>query len=718
MLKDILILDLADEQGSFCSKLLADLGATVIRLEGFGADSSRDRDPYSYFYQNTNKLAFSVDLKTGEGKRAYRSLIKAADVLVESFLSRDLESLGLEPQRLRRANPRLIHLSITPFGRTGPRHDYHSSDSVVSAFGGQMYVSGRRAGPPVKLWGGQLYDTASLFGAVAVLIHLKKRKITGRGAYLDLSIQEAVASTLDRVLIDYFHGGRIAGRGNDDPGEGFSILPASDGYVLITVLRNWETLLELMASEERAGDLLDSKWRDRAYCAQRLDHIAAVVGEWTRRHTKHELFEIGQAMRFPWASIDSIEEVLKSPQLESRRFFTHSFLSAESPEVAIPGIPYKFSEYSPSPPNPSPLYGEHTQDLWDLIGGTRQDASSSHRGYKQCADEKILKGIRVLDLTRMLSGPYATRILADFGAEVIKIQSAESAERNDTEYFSVWNRNKQSMPLDLNKADARDLFLKLAAHSDVVVENYSPRVMANWGLEYERLREVNPDLVMVSISAMGHSGPWKDYVGFAPTFHALSGIISATSGEMNPPVAIGHAYGDVVAGLYAALAILSALEYRDRYGKGQHVDLSAYEAMCTLLGSAFVRQQAGSGFTEEYGIYRCAGEDRWCVISLENDEQRSTLCRIAGIAESTDELIGRWTAAQSAESIVEKLQAAGIAAGVVQNAEDLANDPRLAARNFFVELKHPVLGKMISDRTALWNWRHKPKGWKLFPWES
>ena len=186
----------------------------------------------------------------------------------------------------------------------------------------------------------------------------------------------------------------------------------------------------------------------------------------------------------------------------------------------------------------------------------------------------------------MIAGPYATRILADFGAEVIKVQSEKTnngAERNDSPQFAVWNRNKRSITLDLNLPEARKTFLKLAAISDVIVENYSPRVMANWGLEYERLRAINPALVMVSISAMGQTGPWKDFVGFAPNFHAFSGLLHAASRTSNlPPSDIGYPYADLVTGLYAALAILAALEFKSKTGLGQHVDLSALEAICTL----------------------------------------------------------------------------------------------------------------------------------------
>jgi len=682
------VLDLADEQGSFCSRLLALLGATVIRPETPG------ERPSSHFYNNSNKLLLPIDPRSCQGKEKLHNLVAGSDVLIETCRFSDLESLGLTRRRLRHTNPRLVHLSITPFGRSGPRRDYRSCDSVAAAFGGQMYVTGRSRGVPLKLFGEQSYYTASLFGAVAVLLRLIKRDMTGKGSYIDLSVQEAVASTLDHVLVDYFQDGTIAGRGDNNRSGDFALLPSSDGHVLITILRNWDTLLELMAAEGLAGKLLEEEFRQPEYREQHTEEIFETVSSWTSRHTKRELFELGQSLRFPWASVDTPDEVLRSPQLDSRKLFVHIPLFEGGPSAAMPGLPFRFSSFALPEPLPSAqLPDEFT---WNEV--------ESHPGgldMKERSDEKILEGMRVLDLTRMLSGPYATRILADFGAEVIKIQSrktAQGAERNDAAYFAAWNRNKRSITLDLDNPDAKEDFLRLAAESSVVVENYSPRVMANWGLDYERLRAVNSKIVMVSISAMGRSGPWRDFVGFAPTFHALSGLISATSRSLAPPAGIGYAYSDVVAGLYAALATLSAIRCRDKAGKGQHVDLSAYEAMCTFLEPAPFDSRVG------FHIYRCTGEDRWCVVSVKDDIQANLVESLAGGFES-----------RMPEDIVHQLQNAGIAAGVVQNASDLAHDEQLKARHFFVSLDHPTIGKVISDRTALWDWRQRPKHWQASP---
>jgi crotonobetainyl-CoA:carnitine CoA-transferase CaiB-like acyl-CoA transferase len=739
LLKNILILDLADEQGSFCSKLLADLGAMVIKIESPEGDAARNNP--SFYYHNTNKLGVVLDPEKRKRKQSFFRLLEKADVLVETWTPRCIKALNLNHKQLSRINPSLVHVSITGFGHTGPKRAYHSADIIASASGGQMYVCGTQSGSPAKLSGPQPFYAASLFGANAVLLGLRKRKIAGKGCHIDLSIQEAVGSTLDHVMIDYFHDGKIAGRDAGIQDDSFVTLRCKDGHIQIPIFKNWETMVELMDSAGKAQDLLENKWRRNSYREKHCDHIVEVVEGWTGNHTKQELFELGQAMQFPWAPIELPHEVLRSPQLKARRFFARTQVPGSKTGIIVPRLPYKFSAFTPPILKPAPALGEHTRFVLESLGASGKKGGVLRRlkaGLNSSAGSgDILKGIRIIDLTRMLSGPYATRILGDFGAEVIKVQShltAKGAEWNDSPYFCAWNRNKQSVCLNLDHPEARDLFVKLISTSDVVVENYSPRVLKNWGLTYKRLKEAKPDLIMASISAMGQTGPWRDYVGFAPTFHALSGLIATSSPSPDTPVNIGHAYGDVVAGLYAALAILAALEYRDATGKGQYIDLSAYEAMCTLLGPAYNTHSrlfidGGSAFC---GCYPCAGNDRWCVIAIAGEDEWQTFCRLSGKPEWTsdnfssmdkrrknrrelDKLIVQWTTGQTAEDVERRLQKAGIAAAVVQNAEDLAHDSHLAARCFFVSLNHPKFGEIFSDRSALWPWREKQLHWKPAP---
>jgi crotonobetainyl-CoA:carnitine CoA-transferase CaiB-like acyl-CoA transferase len=360
----------------------------------------------------------------------------------------------------------------------------------------------------------------------------------------------------------------------------------------------------------------------------------------------------------------------------------------------------------------------------------------------------ILDGVRVLDFTWVLAGPYATRILADFGAEVIKVQSKKTApgvESNLAGYFRHWNRNKRSITLDMEYPESKELVLRLVRISDVVVENFSPRVMENWGLGYERLKEVKPDLIMLSLSAFGQSGPWKNFVAFGPTLQALSGLSYLTSYSKEFPVGIGYAYSDIISGLYGALSILAALEFRDRTGKGQYIDLSQYEALCTVIGPTFldlfvnhkVIGPQGNRSQEipasPYGCYRCRGEDRWCVIAVFNEEEWEKLCRIMGNPpwtkeprfstlsnrkdneEELDRLIEKWTTNYPPEQIVDMLQKEGISAGVVQDARDLVEDPQLKAREFFIQLEHPLLGKTLGEASPIRFKGNSRLDWKAAP---
>ena len=370
----------------------------------------------------------------------------------------------------------------------------------------------------------------------------------------------------------------------------------------------------------------------------------------------------------------------------------------------------------------------------------RYETSSMRQG--------ILDGLRVLDFTWMLAGPFGTRVLADFGAEVIKVQSAttaKGAESNLTGYFNTWNRNKRSITLDMNTPEAKEVILRLTKICDVVIESFSPRVMSNWGLDYERLKKVRPDLIMVSISAVGQTGPWKDLVAYGPTLQALSGITYLTSFHEDSPLGLGFAYADPMIGLYAALAVLAALEYRDKTGEGQYIDLSGYEVSCSLIWPTLMDvasnkkailprgNDSDTVRAAPYGCYRCSGEDRWCVIAVSNEHEWEALCRVLGNPdwtrgekfstlskrrENTEELdwiMSQWTMMHTPEEAVQMLQEGGVPAGVVQNAEEVARDPQLGARDFFIRLNHPILGQTISDRSPIRFEDASQDDWKAAP---
>jgi crotonobetainyl-CoA:carnitine CoA-transferase CaiB-like acyl-CoA transferase len=361
--------------------------------------------------------------------------------------------------------------------------------------------------------------------------------------------------------------------------------------------------------------------------------------------------------------------------------------------------------------------------------------------------KQALAGLRVIDLSQIFAGPYCTKLLADMGAEVIRVECAarsgrggalprakpggafgasfpdgDTGERsyNRFAYYNEVNRNKYAVTIDLSKPPGVEVLKKLVEVSDVLVENFTPRVMANFGLDYKVLSEVNPRIIMVSISGYGGDGPYRDYVGYGESIEAMAGLCKLTAYPDGPPLKPGVAYADAVSGQHAAFALLAALRYRRRTGKGQHIDLAMREAVTPLLGEAIMdynmnRRSAGPMGNRHlrmapHGCYRTKGEDRWIAIAISSDEEWSALCRAMGdppwsrddrFASQRDRLtnhqelnnhIEAWTTKYDHMELANRLQAAGIKAGAVLDTAEVTSDPHLNQRGFFEELPHPEAG--------------------------
>jgi crotonobetainyl-CoA:carnitine CoA-transferase CaiB-like acyl-CoA transferase len=386
LLQDIQILDLTDEKASLCTKLLSDLGARVIKVERPGGDSSRKIGPFLgnlphperslfFYYNNTNKLGITLNIENSSGREIFSRLIKRADVVVETFPPGYLKELGLGFEILSELNPKLILVSVTGFGQGGPRCQYKSCDIVASAFGGQMYVSGSPSTPPLKPFGEQSYYTASLFAAIGILLALRKRNLSGKGEHIDISLQEAVVSTLDHIMVRYFYEQVISKRqGNLYWNYSFSVLACKDGHILITPFQQWDTLIEWMDSEGMAEDLKNEKFKEEEYRLRQFEHIIEVLERWTKNHTMKELFELGQLMRFPWAPIYSPTEVLDNPHLKARKFFIDLDHQEIGTSLKYPGIPYQFSSSSFNRLERPPSVGEdNIQIFQDELGLSEEE---------------------------------------------------------------------------------------------------------------------------------------------------------------------------------------------------------------------------------------------------------------------------------------------------------------------------------------------------------
>ena len=335
----------------------------------------------------------------------------------------------------------------------------------------------------------------------------------------------------------------------------------------------------------------------------------------------------------------------------------------------------------------------------------------------------VLAGIRVIDFTQAWAGPTCTRLLGDYGADVIKVESRTAPDIGrivgpwqgpvkDPEasgFFIEWNRNKRSILLDLKDPDCTALALRLCADADVVVDNFSPRVMPSFGLAYEQLREVNPDVIQCSISGFGATGPDRLYPAYGQQVEAITGLMAATGYPGGGPLKTGVSFPDPSSGLGGAAAIAMALIHRERTGEGQFIDLAMTEVIEAQLGQPLlawlrrgeeaVKRGNASAWWPVQGMYACGGDDRWLAVECHSGEEVAALAALTGLpAGELQERLGEFTAGQDAHALAEQLQAAGVAAAPAEKISDLMGDAHLRARGFWLTIDdQPKTGPVVTS---------------------
>ncbi|MGW5718729.1 CoA transferase [Amycolatopsis sp. NPDC003865] len=656
------VLDLTDELARQGARLLVGLGADVVRVDDDLAGPER-------VHWHAGKKLAQADLD---------ALAREADVVLESGPVAKLR--GLRADGTSRW-PHAVHVVVTPFGLTGPRRDWLGGDLVLASAGGMTWLGGKPDGPPKPPPREQACQLAGAHGAIAALLGV----LAGTGQLIDVSAQEAVAATLETAAISWIHAGRFPVRnGGVYEHVAHRIFAAADGYVAGGYSgseRMWTGLRDWLAEEGEAGDLLAERFADQVVRWAERSHVDDVIARFVAKRTAAEVAEEGRARALPWAEVTPPAELTGNPQLRDRQFF----VSVDGVEDA--GFPWD-APGLPRPVTLSPL----TEGGW--TGGP---------AGPRPAKSRPLDGVRVLDLTWVLAGPYATKILAEHGADVIKVESKHrhdptrfstsmrlrpGAGPDDSGYFLNFNRGKRSLALNLRTPEGQEILRELAARCDVVVENFSPGVLAKWGLDHESLRRINPRAILVSMSGVGHTGPWRKAVTFADTLAAMSGLSAETADPGEPPQGLVFGLGDMVA---ANAAVLGALDLLIR-GQGGHVDLSQLEAMAATMGPAVL----DAGRSVPHGVYPAAGDDRWVAITPQDATQRAALRNLAELSED-DAALAAWTRTQDADDLAARLQAAGVAAAVVATGRDLVQDEHLAERGFYQRLDHPIAGAVLHE---------------------
>ncbi len=374
-LSGLRILDLSDYRGQLCGRLLADMGADVIKVEPPGGDEARwiapfvddqphrDRSLFFWFY-NLNKRSLTLDLKHPRGVELLLQLARGADIVIESFAPGTMGALGLGWSVLRAANPALILLSIAPFGQDGPYRDFAADDTVLAALGGMLYVNGWPGHAPVRPWGLQAYHSSAYYAAIAAMCALFARDRDGAGQWIDLSMQEATAAAVEHVAGSYFGEGRVEPRrGTLHWSRYFRVGKCRDGYIMHCSLGDWTSLIEWVAGDGKAQDLTAPEWEDVQYRADHAEHLFDVLDDWVADYDRDELLERAQTLRLPYATVRNPEALFDDEQLQARGYF----VEVDHPELGrkfrYPGAPYVFNESPWSVRRRPPLTGEHTAEI-------------------------------------------------------------------------------------------------------------------------------------------------------------------------------------------------------------------------------------------------------------------------------------------------------------------------------------------------------------------
>ena len=767
MLSPYKVLDLSDERGHLCGQILGDLGADVVLVEPPAGSRSRHTGPFyraqphrdrslGFWAFNRNKRSITLDLDRDTDRDALRKLAARADFLIESGAPGDLAMRGLGYADLSALNPHLIYVSISAFGQDGPKADFAATDLTLVAAGGTLLLQGDADRSPLRITVPQAFLHAGADGAAAALIAHHERLRSGLGQHLDVSAQESISvaafsqplvPALGTTGVQRESGGVRAGKF-----IARQVWPARDGHVVAVLWfgpaiggatsRLMQSAYDHGFCDEATRDTdwmtLDAKLLSGEVPMEEFERLKRIVERFTGSLTKAELMNLALEKSLLMAPVATIDEVVNSPHFNARGYWTPMAHPEVDAEVRYPGAFAKFSESPITQRRRPPSLGEHNDEVMrDWLPGTKETRPARETSVNGALP---LAGLKVVDLFWAMAGPATTRVLADYGATVVKV---ESSRRPDTcrtigpyvqsEFgiessglFMNLNAGKLGVTLDLGDERGRQIFRDLVRWADVVTESFSPKAMRAWGLDYQTLKQIKPDIIMVSSCLMGQTGPFSKFAGYGNLAAAISGFGNLCGWPDRAPAGPYGSYTDCVAPRFTISSILAALEYRRRTGRGQQIDISQAEASMTFLAPAILEYTA-NGFVQQpiadrdrlmapHGAYQCAGDDCWIAIACGSEAHWSALCALmeredlardarfatldARLANQNqlDAIISAWTRNRDGGELESRLQALKIPAAKVASSTDMLVDPQLLHREHIVELAHPKFGKVPVER--------------------
>lgn len=717
LLAELRVLDLCGPDADPISRLLADLGADVLKVEPPGGSPGRAQLPtlsgvsIPFALHNANKRAATLDPDVAADRRALVDLAGQADILLDSGLPGRAADYGTSCEELADRFPHLVGMLVSDFGGSGPYSSWRATDPVFYAMCTALSRSGPATGTPVLPPDGIASATAAVQAAWAVLVAYANRLRCGAGDYIDFSRFDAVVMALDppfgtqgQAATARRSGERWRGRPRNQ--DLYPIFRCRDGFVRICVMapRQWHGLRAWLGEPEQ---FQDPRFDVLAARAQAFGELGALIGALFADRTREQLVAEGQRHGVPIAAVLTPAEALQSDHLTTVGALTDAQLgpgvTARVPvgNWSVDGERAGFQTAAPQPGADTPAW--RTARFDPVPTGA--------------VGELPLTGLRIVDLGIIVAGGELSRLFGDMGAEVIKVESAAYPDglRQKREHqaigdsFARAHRNHLGLGLDLRSPAGGRVFTELVRTADAVFANFKPGTLPALGFGYDRLRQINPGIVLTESSAYGDTGPWSTRMGYGPLVRAATGVTSLWTSDQADPAARHPFYDattifpDHVVGRIAAIGALAALIRRKRCGLGARVHVSQAEAGINQLDTRFVTLAAGAGGDHpdlrsdpaEHLVLACAGEDEWCVVSLVTAADRDALVAVTGEAGPAE-----WAAQWTPEEAAERLQSVGVAAGPMYRPDQVYEHPQLRWRNVLSDMTHPLFDVPLPAETG------------------
>ncbi|MCK9486443.1 MAG: CoA transferase [Dehalococcoidia bacterium] len=767
-LHGVRVLDLAERGTEMAGRMLADLGADVLKVEPPGGAAARRMPPFderpgrgdaraSLYWAalGLGKRSLVLDLHLEDDRERLGALAAAADVLIEDAGPGAMDALGLGPAALAERNPRLVYVSISPYGQDGPKAGWPAVDVVVEAAGGRLSVQGDRDRPPVPLGFPNALFHAGAQAAADAVTALNERDRSGLGQHLDLSMQDVMVWTLmDQPAYVTMTGTDPPGGGDDRaqvPGRHERTMArCRDGYVIVTLTREplGGLMPSVLAGTEPPPALAEVPWEQWPALLQAgrvpqatLDAAQEALGRFFATHTKRELLDWAVSVDLRLAPVQTTRDIVQDDQFQARGFWQPA--EGGAPDEPYPGPGVRLSRTPARLGTPAPALGEGgqgTEARWlREPPAPPAVAEASPRAGDRLGES--FAGVRIVDFSWVGAGPMTAKALADHGATVVRVESATRPDLlrslppfldgvpglNRSQWTANVNSSKYGVAVNLGAPEGREVARRLVDWADVVVESFTPGTMARFGLDYETVTRDRDDLIMLSTCLLGQDGPRARYGGYGQHGAALSGLHAITGWPDRPPSGPHGPYTDVITPKFGAAAIAAALYERRRSGQGQHIDLSQVEAALQFVAPLLLdelrngrtAEAAGHGGhaaaeASPHGVYRTAGAERYLALAVETPEQWRALRRVAPLgdfadarfeglaarqahAEEIHATLAAWMARQDPFVLEARLVREGVPAAVAQRMSDLHRDPQLAHRGFFVPLDHAEMGRVLYD---------------------